>query len=284
MADPKNVSQHSSFVTHKKFLWAKLALLISVLSIIAYIRFDFQPVRNGGTWLGYGLGTIATILILWLMLLGMRKRVISPGRWSLKAWTSAHIYLGMSLIIIATLHSGFQVGWNIHTLAYALMMLVILSGFFGLYAYVSIPRQMSDNRAQMGQADMLNELANLNRILYETAQPLDNVYIERITNSIEKTKLGGSIFTRLKGGSRKRPTQEALNYFQAEVLVTEEAMRSPILNVISVLERKNSIITRIRRHTRFRALLDVWLYIHIPMSFALLAALTAHIISVFYYS
>ena len=34
---------------------------------------------------------------------------------------------------------------------------------------------------------------------------------------------------------------------------------------------------------RLRALLEVWLYVHIPATIALLAALTAHIISVFYY-
>jgi hypothetical protein len=32
-----------------------------------------------------------------------------------------------------------------------------------------------------------------------------------------------------------------------------------------------------------KALLDVWLFVHIPATIALLAALAAHVISVFYY-
>ena len=34
---------------------------------------------------------------------------------------------------------------------------------------------------------------------------------------------------------------------------------------------------------RLKALIEVWLYVHVPATFALLAALAAHIVSVFYY-
>ena len=50
-----------------------------------------------------------------------------------------------------------------------------------------------------------------------------------------------------------------------------------------LLERKEAALSLIRQHLRYKALLEVWLYIHIPMTFALIAALAAHIISVFFY-
>ena len=40
---------------------------------------------------------------------------------------------------------------------------------------------------------------------------------------------------------------------------------------------------RIRQQMRIRALLEVWLYVHVPLTFALIAALAAHIVSVFFY-
>jgi hypothetical protein len=49
------------------------------------------------------------------------------------------------------------------------------------------------------------------------------------------------------------------------------------------MTRKSMLIDRIRRDLRFRALMRVWLVLHVPLSFALLAAVIAHIISVFYY-
>jgi hypothetical protein len=53
--------------------------------------------------------------------------------------------------------------------------------------------------------------------------------------------------------------------------------------LLAEMTRKYTLIDRIRREMRFRAMMRIWLYVHVPVSFALLAALTAHILSVFYY-
>ncbi len=42
-------------------------------------------------------------------------------------------------------------------------------------------------------------------------------------------------------------------------------------------------LDRLRRDAQIRAWLDVWLYLHVPATFALLAALIAHILVVFLY-
>lgn len=276
--------QHVSFLAHRNFLWLKVSLALCVLSIVGYVKTDFDPVRNGGTWYGYALGVLGTLLILWLAVLGVRKRAITAGHWSLKGWTSAHVYLGLSLIIVATLHTGFQFGWNVHTLAYALMMFVIISGAIGTVFYVYIPRRMSTNRSEMGQADMLAEIGSLNGLLHDAAQPLDDQYISVVQKAIEKTKIGGLIFARLARSSKSCQTSKALVFFKLEMRNADAETRANILNMISVLERKNSLLIRVRKHIRYKALLQIWLYIHIPVTFALIAALLAHIVSVFYYS
>lgn len=280
----KSPAQHISFMAHRKFLWLKVSIILSLLSILGYVTTDFDPVRNGGTWYGYSLGVISALLILWLSLLGIRKRAITAGNWSLKNWTSAHVYLGLSLIVIATLHSGFQVGWNIHTLAYVLMIIVIVSGMIGVFFYIYIPRRMSDNRSEMGQADMLKEISNLNAMLDDAAQPLDDKYIAIIRAAIDKTKLRRSIFHRFSVSPKRCRTYKALTFFQQEMRNEDANERIDILNIISVLEQKNSLLLKIRKHARYKTCLQVWLYVHLPITFALIAALIAHIVSVFYYS
>ena len=50
-----------------------------------------------------------------------------------------------------------------------------------------------------------------------------------------------------------------------------------------LLERKEANLARMRQHLRLKALLEVWLYVHVPLTFALIAALLAHIFAVFFY-
>jgi hypothetical protein len=53
--------------------------------------------------------------------------------------------------------------------------------------------------------------------------------------------------------------------------------------VVNLLERKAAALGRIRKHMKIKALLEVWLFVHVPVTFALIAALAAHIVSVFFY-
>jgi hypothetical protein len=50
-----------------------------------------------------------------------------------------------------------------------------------------------------------------------------------------------------------------------------------------LLSQKVEFLRRLRRDIQYKAIMDIWLYVHVPVTFALLAALTAHIISVFFY-
>src|SRR5690606_40027227 len=59
----------------------------------------------------------------------------------------------------------FQLGWNVHTLAYVLMMLVIASGVYGMVVYATLPQALSDNRREMTKRQMVEALAAIDRQL-----------------------------------------------------------------------------------------------------------------------
>ena len=142
-------------------LFFKWALGLSLLSIALYILDDPRVAPNGGTWLGYTLGTIGALTIVFLTLFGVRKRSYRSNLGDLKYWLSAHVWLGLALVVIATLHTGFQFGWNVHTLAYVLTMLVVFSGIWGVYMYLRFPSLMSEllnSKTLIQQGEVLIEI------------------------------------------------------------------------------------------------------------------------------
>jgi hypothetical protein len=268
-------SNHVSFLKHKGFRWLWIALALSGISIAGYLMIDQQPRPNGGSWYGYTLGTIGFGLIIWLSLLGVRKRRINPGVWSLKAWTSAHVYLGLALIVIGTLHTGFQIGWNVHTLAYVLMLLVIITGIYGVVVYATLPASLSANRNEMTRAQMLDALTAIDRQLESAAQPLGRAEADLVIAALAQDVFAGGPLARLTGSYPGCATTRALRGMGGSGEATTR--------VAALLEKRREQLDQIRGALRIRAMLEIWLFIHIPLTIALIAALTAHVISVFFY-
>jgi len=271
--------RHEGFLRYANFRWAKISGGLCLLIIVSYALIDVTPRHNGGSWYGYTLGTIGAGLILWLTALGYRKRKMTSDYWSLKAWTSAHVYLGLSLVVIGTWHTGFQLGWNVHTLAWVLMMLVILSGLYGVIVYATLPAALSNNRDEMTQMQMLEAIRAFDRQLHSAAQPLTPEDTAPVLAALDEDPFAGGIGARLSGRYPRCATSAALVALSTSRSSEAEAREK----VIGLLKQKEAALARLRQHLRIRALLEVWLYVHVPLTFALIAALSAHIISVFFY-
>ena len=65
---------HDGFLTYQNMKFLKMAAVLCVLAVVAYVWYQPIDEHNGGTWLGYTLGTIGALLIFWLTWLGIRKR------------------------------------------------------------------------------------------------------------------------------------------------------------------------------------------------------------------
>jgi hypothetical protein len=278
-----DAAAHESFLRYQRFRWFKIAAVVSLISLLVYMLVDVQPRPNGGSWLGYTLGTIGAGLIVWLALLGIRKRAMTRGRWSLKAWTSAHVYLGLALIVIGTLHTGFQLGWNVHTLAWVLMMLVIVSGIYGITVYAVLPQGLSDSRSEMTGPQMINAVSQLDKQLQHAAQPLSDSDSAIVVGSLGQDPFGGSAWRRLTGNYKNDPNRDALAYMRERLEEVPAKQKPAVESVVELLEKKAAALSRLRGYIQRRGLLEIWLFVHVPLTFVLIAALFAHIISVFFY-
>jgi len=303
---------HVGFLRHHRYRYLKIGLILCALSLLLYAIHDPVDGPNGGTWLGYGLGSIGAGLILMLSWLGIRKRRYRGGLGQVKGWLSAHVYLGLALVIVGTLHTGFQFGWNVHTLAYVLMLVVITSGVYGIWAYAALPERITALRRGQTRDAMLAEMAELNRQSIAVAQALSSDIHRAIARSIGRVRIGGGVIAQLFGpaeparqefddlnrtlnvradtlmaGQRAESEAESTVMFIAGQIVKragrDEDEAAHIRQLLDILGRRKELVWRINQDIQLHGRMQIWLYLHVPLTLALLAALLTHVISVFLY-
>ncbi|MEQ1439434.1 hypothetical protein AAG565_08725 [Fontimonas sp. SYSU GA230001] len=321
---PPRAARHESFLVYRGAYYLRVALMLCILSIVLYVLHDPVEGRSGSTWLGYALGILGAGLIVWLAWLGVRKRQFVEARMPMQDWVSAHVYLGLSLLVIATLHAAFQVGWNVHTLAYVLMVLVILSGLYGILAYAVLPTQITANREEMEFRAMLEEIEQLNESALTLADRIDPETHAVVARSVGKVRIGGSAWEQLSGRYRAADEPGALDSFfsvkrkQLQALAAApaaaaampqrggrqatiafvadqlfamgsgrggkpDASSETLQKLLQTIAKRKALLERVNRDITLRARLAAWLYIHVPLTVALLAALFVHVLSVFLY-
>jgi len=275
--------RHYSILEYGRFRWFKAAVFVSLLAAAAYLWHDPPLKPYGGTWLGYTLGTIGALLILWLLYYGVRKRRYSSTVGTVQGWLSAHVYLGTALLVIVTLHTGFELGVNVHTLAYVLMVAVVLSGFYGVFVYLRVPRAMTENLGEDSLDAIILRVGDVDRDMRARAMGLPDDLLALIDRSVNESRLGGGFWRLLTGVDPGCPTANAVRVWPtlARRLTGDSARLDK--EVYALLLQKDQMLQRARRDLKHKAILDLWLYFHVPLAFMLLAALTAHVISVFIY-
>lgn len=320
-------ARHTSFLAWRRFAWLKVALALCGASIAAYLAYTPLHGHSGDTWLGYTLGTVGALLIGWLAWYGVRKRRYREGRGSMLAWTSAHVYLGLSLVVVGTLHTGFRFGLNVHTLAWVLMLLVIGSGLYGIVLYRTMPRRLTANRQMTSPEAMRAEIAKLDQTALRLADRIDPETHEIVARSVQAVQLGGSVWAQLSGrygrrapGTLDQFLQQKRGELESKALVAAaggeagrllaerqarlgmagagqtvafvanqmfEARRGEhaeaLQRLLSAIAQRKVLVERLNRDITQRARLNVWLFVHVPLTAALLAALVAHVVASFYY-
>lgn len=295
---------HQSFINFRHYRYGLIAGVASVVTLATYLLDRPRVPPNGGTWLGYTLGTIAALLVIFLALFGIRKRSFRSTIGTAIGWLSAHVYLGLAALLIATLHSGMHFGRNVHTVAYVLMCLVTLSGCWGVYAYISFPGAMIQQRGNLRRSEFLRQIAELDSRSLELAEAISPRITQLLAEAARRTDLGGgNLWKQLRSrdestlllgiGSAPRrsslvsnPNQRALIRTLAQIRpgrTSSEAALASVQKLLELAGSKAALLQRLRRETQFAALLRIWLFLHVPLCCALLAALCIHVVTVFLY-
>lgn len=274
--------QRSNIFDYKNYLYFKIAVAIILVALAVYLLFEPAVGHYGGSFIGYGLGTISALMVLWLAWYGVRKRRYR-SKGSTQAWLSAHIYLGTAMTVLVTLHSGFHFGLNVHTFAYALLLIVVASGFFGNYTYMMYPRQMSENMGEDSLDSLLLRIAEADKLARQIALVLPDEINNTVLRACRETSIGLGLIDQLRGYQPNCPSAQAVDDLTRLSSSLTSEQRKLHRELYSIMVRRLSLVRRARQDMMYRARLGIWLYLHVPMAIALLIALIAHVLAVFMY-
>jgi hypothetical protein len=293
---------HESFINAGRWRHAIAAGVLVVVCALGYGLAVARHAAGGDSVIGYTLGGISGALVLMLMGYGIRRRIYAAAPGSTRGWLSMHVYFGVAVLVIAALHADFHFGANVHTLGYVLMAAVVLSGLWGVYTYLRYPTLMNRQREGASRELLLSRMAELDSEAQQVARHAPRGTRDLLTDAIARTRLGGGIWAQLRGLDSSRLLLAsgdphgflhfAANHGQqalvAQLARQQSACRDAgdhrvLSNLLQLTGEKAVLQARLRRDIQLHAQLQVWLYLHLPLSFAAVIAVFVHVYSVFFY-
>ena len=271
-----------SFISYKNYFWLWVSLALVIVCTIAYLLDDPIGGRNGGTVLGYTLGVLSTIGIIYLMWYGIRKRSYYSKMTTLKGVLSSHIWIGIALVIIVPLHSGFSFNLNVHTLTYLVMLLTIFTGIWGVFLFRSYPQALHSQRGGASLKQIASSLYNLtndiDELVNQDKQTKSDAYLS-VVNKIYDKKTP-SFWQSVLSKEQEAISQQALAK-ELSGLNAEE--QNSIISLIGLANKKQTLESKLKEEAKAHTIIRGWLFLHVPLSIGLCVLLFVHIVSVFYY-
>lgn len=306
-----------NLINYSRFWYLKLSIVLVLLNALLYMKFRPSGIDPyGGTVAGYLLGIESALIVLFLCWFGMHKRLpakrskrhlprrdenkdavagamnvlvadhskeLGPGR-SMQGFLSVHIYLGMALLFLATMHTGFRLGLNVHTLAFALMVLVIISGMYGVLLYLNYPIKMTQNLGETTLADTLRQIGELDESAKVVALDLPDEVSRLVIQSRLHTDIGATPAQRLLANYPSCPTRHAVRKLRILAEKYREGSQpQKMRELYSLLLNKQTLVNKARLDIMYKARLAIWLHLHIPLAAALFLTLLIHILAVLYF-
>jgi hypothetical protein len=231
---------------------------------------DLRPAGRIGLRYGIiGFGLITAGVIIY----SGRKRIRALARLGkLKFWLEFHIFLCTVGPFLVTLHTSFKVG-GLVSIAFWSMAIVALSGIFGRYVYVRIPKTMAGGFADLAairrqRAALLAELAadlgpkveQVERLITPERAKVNEGLVGSIVSAVRFDLTHGRTIRQVKrvlGGATLAPAKRA--------------------HVLRLVERQLQVEHQMAHLMPFQRLFKYWHILHLPLAIAMFVIVAIHV-------
>ena len=268
--------------------WLGVSLGAAAIAGVAYVPYARGALNgpSGGSWVGLTYGVAGTGLLVYAALLGARKRVPTWRVGRAQTWLKGHIWLGLLSFILILLHGGFALGGPLTTVLMILFALIVASGIVGLLLQQILPRSMTsqvpletifeqidhvitqlcaeaDHAVAIACGEAARDRKRQPDPALEGSERLKELYHRDVRPLLSSARVRGGALTTL---SRR----EAL-FSHLRTLLPQ-----PVHEAVDELEAICEERRQLEVQRRLHQWLHGWLFVHVPLSIALLVLTAAH--------
>ncbi len=269
-------------ISFNKQRWLGLFSFLIGSALVVWLHAKYAGVMPKLVFLS---GWALFIVMLALTFYNARKKISFLPLLSSEAWLQFHIYTGLLTGVLFLVHISYRMprGWFDATLA-CLYVLVMLSGFFGLFASRAIPKRLTTRGGEV----LFERIPGIRRQLQERAETLALQSVEQVKSSTiadfyvrelkyffeSKRNLLAHVF------EVRAPLNLLLNKITDLNRYLNDSERETMDEIAALVREKDGL----DYHYSLQLVLKAWLFVHIPLTYSLLLWTFAHIVLVFAYS
>lgn len=217
--------------------------------------------------------------IVVMMLLSWRKKVVILPLGRVRLWLQVHYYVGFLAVAIFVVHTRYQLpGSLVHWLLWGLFVIVSLSGLAGAIMSKVLPPRLEAqgerilfDRIPMFRAQLAEQVEAIAR---ESVQDGNTRSIARLYADTLSDFFAGprNIVGHL--AASKVPQARLLGQISAIERYLDAAGKDRLQKVRDLVEAKSNLDF----HYANAGLLRLWLFVHVPATYALLVAIAVHVV------
>lgn len=270
-------------VARSGVIWRRIFIVLLAVSLAAFLWSYRREFTHGGSVVGLIFGTVGYLLILLLAFYGIRKRWYRSRFGTMEQWLQSHIYLGLLVVVLLVLHTGGRFNDAVAVTTLILVVAVVVSGIAGAILYATVPRMLTEVESNLTVDEISQQINQLGRTMARVASGRSAPFVRIYEGLMSESAPGWLAGWRLLLSRMSRTTQQPAAEWSHLLALVGKDEQDQLRQMLVFSRQRKELLMRLMYQQRYKNVLEFWLYIHVPVTFAVLVFGTVHVIAVFYY-
>ncbi|MEY4614701.1 MAG: hypothetical protein RL179_2674 [Planctomycetota bacterium] len=307
----------SNFAEHYPWVLASIIVFAMALIWFVFASLGHSEWPSGSSLPGFTFGVMGGLICLFEFLIWPRKKLRSWRIGKVSTWMRAHIWLGLLAVPLLVLHTGFRWGGPLSTTLMVLFLVVIASGVWGLVLQQFLPDKLLKevpSETIFSQIDYVSDLmaseasrlvksvCNIKVDVDDAGELSDDEGRHLVVGAVRSTgAIQGRVVVTASLQESVPDSKPLYDFFNEHIygfLKNGEEARSPLAKSIRATVLFNSLRMKLspRAHEVVAVLEDLcnqrrqlilqskiqfwlhsWLWVHLPLSVALIVLMFVHV-------